>query len=186
MRVGNEKNISTVKQKTRQRSRISPAHEDQAGPSSPEAASGQGPQAAYRSSRHQIAVSGSDAPVRTHGQTWPRGCRLNRDDEFRLALRHGKSYFGGWFRLRFWPDPIGEARFAISVRRSVGNACARNRARRQLRESLRVARPRWPRRGWGVVIIDRPTPARLSGAERQRTVEQLLDRTRLLVERLDS
>jgi len=185
MRVSHEKNVSAIEQETGQRPRISPADEDQAGPGSPETATGQGPQTPHRSDRQQVVVSSSNARIRGCGQRWPRCCRLTQDDDFRQVLRHGHSFAAGWFRLLFWPDPLGRSRFAISVRRSVGNACARNLARRQLRESLRLAQSRWPQHGWGLVIINQPTPGQLSGAERQAIVERFLDRACRMTERCD-
>jgi len=108
---------------------------------------------------------------------WPRAVRLTRSDDIRATLSHGRRAGGEWFRLYFWPKPPGQTRFAISIRKKVGNACVRNREKRRLRESLRVAQKHWPTHGWGVVIIDRPMPDGLSGAKRNEIVAGLLAQT---------
>lgn len=52
------------------------------------------------------------------------------------------------------PDQA-EARLGFTCSRKVGNAVARNRARRRLREAARQALPAGLR-GWDIVLIGRP------------------------------
>ena len=111
---------------------------------------------------------------------WPRSDRLTRNDDIRLTIRRGNCVTGGWFRLFFWRGSPGTTRFTVNVRKKVGNACTRNRQRRRLKESLRLARYLWPERGWGVIIIDRPAPPGLTGQKRQDIIDRLLTRTREL------
>ena len=88
-----------------------------------------------------------------------------------------------WFRLLYRPNPSLPLRFAVSVRKKVGNACQRNRERRQIRESLRQARELWPQYGWMVVIIDRKSPPHLTGTERQAIIRGLLSRIKELTDK---
>jgi ribonuclease P protein component len=106
--------------------------------------------------------------------------RLTRSDDIRATISQGRRADGGWFRLYFWPKPPGPTRFAVSIRKKVGNACVRNREKRRLKESLRITQTHWPANGWGVVIIDRPMPDSLSGAKRNEIVAGLLAQTQKL------
>ncbi len=106
---------------------------------------------------------------------WPRAVRLSRNEDIRRTIRRGRCFPGDGFRFFFWPQPPScSVRFAISVRKKVGNACKRNRERRQFREALRISRRLWPRQGWGVVVIDRPSASFLTWSKRQETIGKLL------------
>jgi ribonuclease P protein component len=56
---------------------------------------------------------------------------------------------------RFLRTGLEISRFGLSTGRRLGNAVVRNRARRRLREALRVMAPSF-QPGWDVLIIARP------------------------------
>ena len=107
---------------------------------------------------------------------WPRAVRLTRGDDIRATIQYGQRAHGGWFRLFFRPDHAVPMRFAISIRKNVGNACTRNRERRRVKESLRLSRRHWPPNGYGVLVVDRPDPEGLSGLKRNEIVAGLLEK----------
>jgi ribonuclease P protein component len=106
---------------------------------------------------------------------WPRKNRLTRSEDIRMTIRQGQCLPGGWFRLFFRHGHVGTPRFAVSVRKTVGQAYFRNRERRRLRESLRTMRHLWPERGWGVVVIDRAAPPQVTAGKRQDIIRKLLE-----------
>ena len=76
------------------------------------------------------------------------------------------------------PDEAGNAiRVGFTCSKKVGNAVARNRAKRRLREAARDVLPRLGRPGWDYVLIGRPetTAARPFDALK-RDLEQALGR----------
>ena len=63
------------------------------------------------------------------------------------------------FTLQARPRPLGEAeglRVGFTCSKKVGNAVARNRAKRRLREVARAVLPAEGREGWDYVLIGRP------------------------------
>jgi ribonuclease P protein component len=65
--------------------------------------------------------------------------RLSRSRDFDAVYRHGRST-STRFLVLYWFDRDGEAgdpRLGLAVPRAVGNAVARNRVKRQLRELWR-------------------------------------------------
>ena len=108
---------------------------------------------------------------------WPRATRLNRNEDIRNTIRRGYCFPGDGFRFFFWPQPpSNRIRFAVSVRKKVGNACRRNRERRQFREILRTSCGTWLGQGWGVVVIDQPADPRVTWNARHQTFGKLLER----------
>jgi ribonuclease P protein component len=82
--------------------------------------------------------------------------RLSRSRDFDAVYRHGRSAATRYLVLYWFPqEEPGEPRFGFSVPRSAGNAVARNRIKRQLREAWRARLDRVPR-GCDYVLIVRP------------------------------
>lgn len=68
--------------------------------------------------------------------------------------RLGKSYAHPLIVLIALPNEQGVSRFGISAGRSVGNAVQRNRAKRRMREALRLLVPDITP-GWDVLLLAR-------------------------------
>ena len=82
--------------------------------------------------------------------------RLSRSRDFDAVYRQGRSAATRYLVLYWFPqDDPGEPRFGLSVPRSAGNAVARNRIKRQLREIWRARLEQVPP-GCDYVLIVRP------------------------------
>jgi len=86
---------------------------------------------------------------------------LKRRAEFLACARAGRAHAPGMVvqgRQRRPGETIGEAggpRAGFTCSKKVGNAVARNRAKRRLREAARAVLPRLGRDGWDYVLIGR-------------------------------
>jgi ribonuclease P protein component len=80
---------------------------------------------------------------------------LTNPRDFAALQREGISRSHPLFHARFRRTDLGTTRFGLSTGRRLGGAVVRNRARRRLREALRVMAPSF-QPGWDVLIIARP------------------------------
>ena len=67
-----------------------------------------------------------------------RRSRLSRSKDFDAVYRQGRSVSTRYLTLHWFPredDPDGAPRLGLAVPKAVGNAVARNRIKRQLRET---------------------------------------------------
>jgi ribonuclease P protein component len=71
------------------------------------------------------------------------------------ALRQGTPAFLLQARLRAPEEPVTGLRVGFTCSKKVGNAVARNRAKRRLREIARLVLPESGRDGWDYVLIGR-------------------------------
>jgi ribonuclease P protein component len=82
--------------------------------------------------------------------------RLSRSRDFDAVYRHGRSASTRYLVLYWFPqEEAADPRFGFSVPRSVGDAPARNRIKRQLREVWRARLEDVPS-GHDYVLIVRP------------------------------
>lgn len=84
------------------------------------------------------------------------------------ARRQGTPGFLLQARRRAAEEPATGIRVGFTCSKKVGNAVARNRAKRRLREVARMTLPTRGRAGWDYVLVGRP------GATAERPFEQLL------------
>jgi ribonuclease P protein component len=80
---------------------------------------------------------------------------LSRPQDFAAIQGAGTTKSHPLFTIRFLRTDLGTTRFGLSTGRRLGGAVVRNRARRRLREALRVMAPAF-QPGWDVLIIARP------------------------------
>ena len=99
---------------------------------------------------------GARAAVRVGAAAVRRQNRLSRSRDFDAVYRQGRSAATRYLVLYWFPqEEPGEPRFGFSVPRAVGDAPARNRIKRQLRETWRARLGAVPR-GHDYVLIVRP------------------------------
>src|SRR5207237_8615686 len=91
------------------------------------------------------ARQGSAAAVRVIAPVQRRN-RLSRSRDFDAVYRHGRST-STRFLVLYWferEDELGEPRLGLAVPRALGNAVARSKIKRQLREVWRARLERIP------------------------------------------
>ena len=93
-------------------------------------------------------VSGSAPTPFLHFET------LKKRADF-LAAARAKRVVTKGFVLQAHPRGEGPIRVGYTCSKKVGNAVARNRAKRRLREIARLTLPRHGRAGWDYVLIGR-------------------------------
>lgn len=81
-----------------------------------------------------------------------RSDRIRRGSDYRRIMQEGKNYRTSYFTIRILRNSLGRARLGIVTGRKAGNACARNRIKRMLREYFRLNRGKMPP-GTDVVFI---------------------------------
>jgi ribonuclease P protein component len=105
-----------------------------------------------------------------------RANRLRKPDQFQRARREGRSWGSSLVVLNVVGNKRRGTRCGFVVGKRIGNAVDRNRARRRLREAVRLAFDRIAP-GWDLVFVARaPVVATVEFTELQATVEQLLRR----------
>lgn len=84
--------------------------------------------------------------------------------DFAALQSAGRSRSHPLLVLRYRRNDVARTRYGISTGRRLGNAVARNRVRRRLREILRHEQPRVAV-GWDILLVCRPAAANASQAE---------------------
>jgi ribonuclease P protein component len=80
--------------------------------------------------------------------------RLRKSSDFEHVLKNGRSWVNRVLVLYAQPNQLGHNRYGFAASKRVGNAVARNRAKRLMREAVRLRAPQI-RRGWDFVLIAR-------------------------------
>jgi len=86
---------------------------------------------------------------------FPKSHRLGGQGTFKAILDLRVKFTRGPIVIFSKPNDLPHPRIGISIGRPVGNAVARNRIKRRLREAFRLMKYDWPR-GYDLVIIVRP------------------------------
>lgn len=107
-----------------------------------------------------------------------RKSRLRKSTDFKRVRQSGKSYAHPFVVLIKHPNPGSRSRFGVAAGRSIGNAVARNRAKRRIREVLRL-RSASILEGWDIIILARRAIHNASPAELQLACDQLIERAKL-------
>lgn len=105
--------------------------------------------------------------------------RLTDNRQFQLVRKDGKSWVNRLVVLGALQNGLAISRFGFGTSRQIGGAVQRNRARRLLRESVRLYRQSMAP-GWDIVLIAREPAAQSDLHEVSAAVERLLRQARLL------
>ncbi len=76
--------------------------------------------------------------------SFPKQDRILKSDEFRRVAKRGIRYSTVHLHIRMLKSLVGRTRLGIAAGRKAGNACARNRIKRRLREYFRLNRHKLP------------------------------------------
>jgi len=93
---------------------------------------------------------------------------LKTNGEFRRLYGRGKSYVHPLLVTYFLRNRTGIARIGITAGKKIGNAVARNRARRVIREAYRHILPDIAvakNRGWDIVFVARAKTCRVKSTQ---------------------
>jgi len=109
----------------------------------------------------------------------PQPHRLRRSADLKVAQQRGRSWRHSLCILVIGQGGAEASRFAFIASRRVGKAVVRNRARRYLREAVRLHLDKI-QPGWDCVWIARPLLPEASFAEVETAVLQLLAQAKLI------
>lgn len=102
---------------------------------------------------------------------------LTKPKQFELVYAKGSSRANKLLVMKFLPNRLTLSRYGFSLSRRIGQAVIRNRAKRRLREILRMA-PLVS--GWDIIFIVRPAAVSADYAELKGAVADLLSKAQLL------
>jgi ribonuclease P protein component len=117
--------------------------------------------------------------------TWgmERKYRLRLSADFQRTRREGKAWTDHLMVLCALPNDLTYSRFGFAASKRIGKAVDRNRARRRMREAVRLCRGTLAE-GWDMVFVARPPIALATYAEIVRAIEKLLSQANLRKSRL--
>ncbi|MBI3241577.1 MAG: ribonuclease P protein component [Chloroflexi bacterium] len=104
---------------------------------------------------------------------------LKTSQDFQRVRREGRSWGHPLIVLIACPNDQSNIRVGIAAGKNVGNAVARNRAKRRLRSALRQAEAQLAP-GWDVVLIARPPLVKARWPDVTEALAQLMRRAKLL------
>ncbi len=81
-------------------------------------------------------------------------CTIKKNSDFRRLYAKGKSAANAYLVVYCRRNRTEENRLGYTVSTRLGHAVVRNRARRRLREIVRLNSPRM-KRGWDIVLVAR-------------------------------
>ena len=120
------------------------------------------------------------APPNSTDQSFPKGRRLTRTEEFSAVKFQGKTYRGSLLILGVLARQEEKSfRAGFITTKRLGGAVVRNRVRRRLRDVVRKEQARL-REGLWIVIVARPHAARATQQELKDEWLRLAERASIL------
>lgn len=113
-----------------------------------------------------------------------RPLRLRRDADFARVRSLGKQWRHPLLTLAFAPNALDHNRYGFVTTRRLGNAVTRNRAKRLMREVIRLAHSRL-QTGLDIVLIARQELIEQPFQIIQAAIHSLLSRAHLWVEGIE-
>ena len=98
----------------------------------------------------------------TEPQGYPKRVRLCAKKDIDRVFREGQYRKLGVLHVKFLATERAESRFLVSVKKKLGNAPARNRIKRRVREAIRLNR-RMLRGAWDVCLFLTAKPPQSCG-----------------------
>jgi ribonuclease P protein component len=144
--------------------RLPEAIEDPRRPERPEAPAGEGAQAARAERAQEV-----EPQVKL-----PKVARLRRRREFLLVQQRGTRLYAGEVLVLALDSGFGRPRIGITVSSKIGNAVARNRVKRWVREAFRAAQADLP--AVDLVVVARPGAPRMGLEGARRAIGAARDR----------
>jgi ribonuclease P protein component len=111
-----------------------------------------------------------------------RNFRLTQSTDFKRVRRFGKSYAHPLVVLIVSPNNEGRTLIGVTAGQSVGNAVQRNRAKRLLREAMRIFLSKL-KPGWNIILVSRKPILEAKLPEIQICLQQLLSKANLMIDR---
>src|SRR5262245_30245132 len=110
-----------------------------------------------------------------------RAWRLRASGDFQRVRAEGRAWSHPLVVLvaARGPDPTGPTRVGVSAGKRVGGAVVRNRAKRRVREAMRLTYPELPP-GWDLLVIVRSAAAEASYIALSEALAGLLRRAGLV------
>lgn len=105
--------------------------------------------------------------------------RLRRPEDFRKVRSEGRTWAHPFFVMWVAANSLDRTRVGITASRRVGNAVARNRARRLLKESVRRLYGSVGK-GWDIVLVARSALLDAREPEVRDALRSVLERASLL------